>query len=133
MQPRSLPKLMAALLPALVLAAGVAYSHQTAGKGEAPSQPQPQPQAQASPELAAQGRKHFQRYCQTCHAPQDGSRRTAPDLNGLYGRGLTPAMKQPVTDANISGHIKQGGPRMPPFPWLSKQDIAALLAYLKTL
>lgn len=129
MQPRSLPKLMAALLPALVLAAGVAYSHQTAGKGEAPSQPQPQ----ASPELAAQGRKHFQRYCQTCHAPQDGSRRTAPDLNGLYGRGLTPAMKQPVTDANISGHIKQGGPRMPPFPWLSKQDIAALLAYLKTL
>lgn len=120
---------MAALLPTLVLAAGVAYSHQTAGKGEAPSQPQ----AQASPELAAQGRKHFQRYCQTCHAPQDGSRRTAPDLNGLYGRGLTPAMKQPVTDANISGHIKQGGPRMPPFPWLSKQDIAALLAYLKTL
>jgi len=126
---RPFPKLLASLLPALVLAAGVAYAHQASGQGQAAAQPQ----TQASPELAAQGRKHFQRYCQTCHDPQDGSRRTAPDLTGLYGRGLTPAMKQPVTDANLGGHIKQGGPRMPPFPWLSKQDIAALLAYLKTL
>lgn len=129
MQLRSSLKLTASLLPALVLAAGVAYAHQASGQGQAAAQPQ----AQASPELAAQGRKHFQRYCQTCHDPQDGSRRTAPDLTGLYGRGLTPAMKQPVTDANLGGHIKQGGPRMPPFPWLDKREIAALLAYLKTL
>ncbi|MBU4565336.1 MAG: cytochrome c [Desulfarculus sp.] len=129
MRSRSFLNLTASLLPALVLAAGVVYSPQASGQGQAASQPQ----AQASPELAAQGRKHFQRYCQACHDPQDNSRRTAPDLTGLYGRGLTPAMKQPVTDANLGGHIKQGGPRMPPFPWLSKQDIAALLAYLKTL
>ncbi|MBU4276983.1 MAG: cytochrome c [Proteobacteria bacterium] len=127
MQLRLSLKLTASLLPALVLVAGVACAHQASGQGQAAGQPQ------ASPESAAQGRKHFQHYCQTCHDPQDGSRRTAPDLTGLYGRGLTPAMKQPVTDANVGGHIKQGGPRMPPFPWLDKREIAALLAYLKTL
>lgn len=114
---------------ALALAAGVAYAHQASGQGQATVQPQ----AQASLELATQGRKHFQRYCRACHAPQDGSSRRGPDLTGLYQRKLTPAMKHPVNDANIRGHIKQGGPRMPPFPWLSKQEIAALLAYLKTL
>lgn len=121
--------LRAALVLVLFIAAGGAQAHQALGRDQAADRPK----APASPELVAQGRGHFQHYCRSCHAPPDGSRRTAPDLTGLYGRGLTPAMKQPVTDANISGHIKQGGPRMPPFPWLGTREIDALLAYLKTL
>lgn len=128
MQPRSALKLPAALGLALALAAG-AYAHQASGPALAAQADQTPP----APELAAQGRRHFEHYCQNCHAPQDGSLRRGPDLTGLYGRALTPAMRQPVTDANLSSHIQQGGPRMPPFPWLDQAEIAALLAYLKTI
>lgn len=121
--------LRVALLLSWALIAGGAYAHQQgAGKPEAAA-PQPAP----SPRLVARGQELFQKYCATCHAPQDGKRGRAPDLTGLYQRELTPAMKHPVNDANVGGHIKQGGPIMPPFPWLGKGEIAALLAYLKTL
>ena len=113
----------------LALIAGVAYAHQEAGGKPEAAAPQPAP----SPRLVAQGQALFQKYCTTCHAPRDSKRDEAPSLAGLYQRKLTPAMKVPVNDANIGGHIKQGGPVMPPFPWLDKGEIAALLAYLKTL
>ena len=129
MRLRSVLKLQAAL--ALSLTVGAAYAYQNSGRNGAAAQTPTK--VQASSGLVNQGRKHFEHYCRSCHDPQDGSRRMAPDLAGLYQRKLTPAMEQPVTDASISGHIKQGGPRMPPFPWLDKGEIAALLAYLKTL
>ena len=113
----------------LALIASAAHAHQEAeGKPETGAD-QPAP----SPQLVAQGHELFQKYCATCHAPRDGKRDEAPNLTGLYQRKLTPAMKHPVNDANIGGHIKQGGPIMPPFPWLGQEEIAALLAYLKTL
>ncbi|MCB2191501.1 MAG: cytochrome c [Deltaproteobacteria bacterium] len=129
MQLGSTFKRTALLALALALSVGLAQAHQTSGHNEQAAKAQ----TQVPPEMAAQGKEHFQHYCQTCHNPQDGSPRRGPDLAGLYQRKLTPAMKHPVTDANISGHIKQGGPRMPPFPWLDKREISALLAYLKTL
>lgn len=129
MQSRSALELPAALALALALTVGSAYAHQASGNAQAAETSR----TPATPELAAQGRKHFQRYCQICHAPQDGSPRRGPDLTGLYGRELTPAMRHPVTDANIGEHIKQGGPSMPPFPWLDQGEIEAILAYLKTL
>ncbi|BEQ14158.1 c-type cytochrome [Desulfoferula mesophila] len=122
-------QLRVALFLVLALSAGVAYAHQGAGGKSEAAAAQPAP----SPRLVAQGQALFQKYCATCHAPRDGKRDEAPSLAGLYQRKLTPAMKHPVNDANIGGHIKQGGPVMPPFPWLGKEEIAALLAYLKTL
>ncbi len=118
-----------ALTLTLALAVGGAQAHQSAATSGADTSALDQP----DPALAAQGQRHFQHYCQPCHAPQDGSVRKGPDLTGLYQRRFTPAMKRPVNDANLGGHIKQGGPRMPPFPWLSQGDLEALLAYLKTL
>ena len=84
-------------------------------------------------ELTAQGKRLFRRHCAICHYSDRAESRRGPGLRGLYGQKLTPATKHPVTDANIKGHIVNGGKAMPAFDDLKPSELDALISYLKTL
>ncbi len=117
----------AGLLLAAALAGGAAWAHE--GRKH---QGAPQEQVEPTPAKVAQGERLFRRYCAACHAMGGGTAKQGPDLGGLYQRRFTPVLKHPVTDHNIRQHIKKGGVRMPPFPWLSRGELDALVAFLKS-
>ena len=127
--PRRIWTLKAAcLLLAAAQAGGAVWAHEGRKHGGAP-----QDQVESTPEKVAQGKRLFQRYCAACHGIGAGAAKQGPDLGGLYQRRLTPVLKHPVTDHNIRQHIKKGGERMPPFPWLSREELDELIAFLKSL
>lgn len=66
--------------------------------------------------------------CMGCHnTDTDEKRGNAPALKGLY-------KKEGITEEKVIDKIKKGGNGMPPYEeQLEKEDMANLLAYLKTL
>jgi mono/diheme cytochrome c family protein len=111
----------------LLLAAAAAGAHQ-AHQEEASSY-----RVEPTPELVARGREIFRFRCRICHATETTEWRQGPGLAGLYRRERTPAMKHPVTDANLRDHIQRGGGEMPAFPEIAGPEMRALIAFLKTL
>jgi disulfide bond formation protein DsbB len=97
-------------------------------------------QAASSPGNAARGKSHFEATCATCHGPD------AKGLPGL-GKDLTAsAFVRNLSDQALIEFIKQGRPvadpanttkvEMPPRgdnPALSDQDLADVVAYIRTL
>lgn len=98
------------------------------------------------------GRDIYRFSCQSCHG-RDG-RGAPPEINSLvdpvratsaallearqrkHGRRLPPDMaRQLAADAekSLRDRIANGGKRMPAFPHLSEGEVAALVAYLRTL
>ena len=119
------------LLLALPLALAVACGGGGGGGGDT---------AAPSPELVAAGEKHFMSTCATCHGR---------DANGLpnLGKGLRGnAFVQESDDEELVAFLKTGRPSahplnttgvdMPPRggnPALSDEDLAAIVAYARTL
>ena len=59
--------------------------------------------------------------------------KVGPGLKGLFNRSKLPNSGLPVTDKNVSERIVNGGDKMPPFKHLKKEELKALLDYLKAL
>lgn len=115
-----------------------------ANDGQIP-RPPPLPTAEGgTPDdpLAAAGLALYQANCATCHTI-DGADGIGPTWLGLYGRETPLADGTTVTadDAYITESIKNPTakvhegfvPGMPPFPQLTDDDIAGIIAYIKTL
>ena len=122
--------LFAAFLAVAVLLAAAAWAHQPKAAPSKETTPYP---VVVTKKLVEQGRAIFKRQCAVCHRTKSTRQKVGPGLKGLFKKELTPAMKHPVSEGNIRGHIQQGGDKMPAFPQITGRGMDALIAYLKTL
>ena len=80
---------------------------------------------------AVKGKTAFDQ-CSFCHSIDGSDSGPGPTLQGVFKR-KTMKNGKPMNDANVLDQISNGGGGMPPFPSLSAEDKANLLAYLHTL
>lgn len=108
--------------------------------------------ARADAPFTLEGRDIYRFSCRACHGP-DG-RGAPPEINSLLdpvratsaallearqrkqGRRLPPGMARQLAadaDRSLRDRIANGGRKMPAFPQLSEDEVAALLGYLRAL
>lgn len=84
------------------------------------------------PLFAADGAAVYKSKCATCHGP-DGAGQTAAGKS-MKVRDLRAAEVQKQTDLELTKVISGGKGKMPPYgKQLSEPDIAALIAFIRTL
>ncbi len=97
------------------------------------STPAQKPGEKAPAADAAKGKTIYKESCAICHYPEAEAMKMAPGLKGIYKKGKYADGKK-VDDASMRLWIEKGGPKMPPFKeTLSAQQIADLIAYIRTL
>ena len=84
-------------------------------------------------ETAASGEKLFAANCSGCHFTDRRDKKVGPGLLGLFENPKLPASGQQTTEENVRQQIVNGGGKMPPFKHLKKEEIEAIIDYLKTL
>lgn len=83
--------------------------------------------------IQAMGRHVFDANCARCHQPYSSRGLHGPSLHNVYKKQYLPS-GMPANDDRITETIVHGRARMPAFgDTLSRSQIDALLAYLKTL
>ena len=75
----------------------------------------------------------FAESCVMCHYTDSTETKVGPGLKGLFQREALPASEKPVTAEAIADQLKTPYENMPAFPDLTEEEVAALVAYLKTL
>lgn len=75
----------------------------------------------------------FLQYCSTCHYADKEDYLSGPGLANLLKHDILPVSERPATLENIKSQILNPFRIMPAFTNLSEQDMADLLAYIKTL
>ena len=89
--------------------------------------------AQAFAADAAKGKENFENNCSVCHNADSDGAKMGPGLKGLFKHDKLVNGK-PVTEANVTAVINEGGNGMPPFAdALTKAEKDDIIAYLKTL
>lgn len=83
--------------------------------------------------MASLGERLFSANCAACHFSDRQDKKVGPGLKGVFKRSKLPDTGLPVTDENVRERIVNGGIKMPPFRHLEKEEIKAILDYLKTL
>lgn len=82
---------------------------------------------------AENGRRVFGSHCTTCHFADKEDWKVGPGLKGILKRDKLPASGRQAIPENILRQIRTPYLAMPSFPSLAGQELADLLAYLKTL
>lgn len=81
----------------------------------------------------ARGRRVYDQNCLVCHQAYSSSGRNGPSLQGLYKKKFM-VSGQPVNDERVRDITLMGKSKMPAYrDVLSKEQVADLLAYMKTL
>jgi len=75
----------------------------------------------------------FSSKCASCHSTDREESQGAPGLKNILKKEKLPASQRPATVETILLQLKKPFRVMPAFPSLSEQELADLLAYLKTL
>jgi cytochrome c2 len=75
----------------------------------------------------------FNRKCASCHYSDREDAKHGPGLKNILKKEALPSSKRPATVENISLQLRKPYRVMPSFTSLSEQELADLLAYLKTL
>ncbi len=91
------------------------------------------PAAAAPQGPAAEGALVFRQNCSACHLADSTAVKIGPGLKGLFQQDKLPASGRPVSEENLRRVLKMPVAKMPPFGHLSPQQVAELVAYLKTL
>ncbi len=112
----------------------------------------PEDAEEAGAPFTVEGRDIYRFSCQSCHGP--GGRGAPPEINSLLdpvratsaallearqrkqGRRLPPDMARQLAadaDKSLRDRIANGGKKMPAFPQLSENEVAALIEYLRAL
>jgi len=114
MSPKLPLKIVAATLgSAIAILASVASSTALSISAQTPAPPPPSP-----------GAVLYKSECSMCHqANRKGSAPEYPSLIGVASR---------FSDQELTETIQQGLPRMPGFPTLKPEQVAAIILYLKT-
>jgi mono/diheme cytochrome c family protein len=79
------------------------------------------------------GRALFEAKCSFCHYVDREETKIGPGLKGVLAKASLPASGRPATPDNIRSQLGSPVGKMPAFASLSEQELADLLAYLKTL
>ncbi len=91
-----------------------------------PAQPPPQGSAEKGAAL-------FKSKCFSCHFTDSEESKQGPGLKNILKKEKLPFSKRPSSIENIKKQLKTPFLTMPSFVSLSEQEIADLIAYLKTL
>jgi len=75
----------------------------------------------------------FAAKCASCHHPQKGKNKPGPSLKNILKRKKLPTSGRPATIENIRHQIIRPILTMPSFSYFTEQEMADLLAYMKTL
>ncbi len=79
------------------------------------------------------GASLFSSKCFSCHYPDREDKKIGPGLKGLLKKEKLPHSGRPATVENIKQQLIRPMAAMPSFANLEEQEIADLIAYLKTL
>ena len=82
---------------------------------------------------AEKGFAYYQSKCLTCHFPDSEEKKFGPGLKDLFKKEKLPHTGRPVTIENVKQQLIRPALVMPSFTRLTEQEIADLIAYLKTL
>jgi len=90
--------------------------------------------AQTPPQGSAEkGASLFKNKCLSCHYTDKEENKHGPGLKSILKKERLPFSKRPANVENIKKQLKTPFLAMPSFVSLSQQEIADLIAYLKTL
>jgi cytochrome c553 len=79
------------------------------------------------------GRTLFEAKCSSCHLSDSQEKKIGPGLQDLMYKDTLPHSGRPATVENILSQLKRPVLAMPAFKNLTEQQLADLIAYLKTL
>lgn len=79
------------------------------------------------------GRTVFEEKCRFCHDPDSAQITVGPGLKGILKGSSLPASGKPATPENIALQLKKPLGKMPSFAHMTDEEVANVLAYLKTL
>jgi mono/diheme cytochrome c family protein len=80
------------------------------------------------------GRKIYDSHCDRCHEPYSTRGKKGPGLKGVFQHKYLSLSGLPANDERVTDIIRLGRNEMPAYSQtLNSQDIADLLAYLRTL
>lgn len=91
------------------------------------------PERAGQDERVQKGADLFAQSCSMCHFTDKKETKVGPGLKGLFDRESLPVSGRPVTAEAIRSQLRSPYENMPAFKDLSKDQVAALIAYLKTL
>lgn len=83
--------------------------------------------------LAAEGAAVFQQDCSACHFADSTANKIGPGLKDIFKRDKFSVSGQAVTEENFRNQLITPFDKMPPFGYLTEEQMTALAAYLKTL
>ena len=83
--------------------------------------------------VAKSGEELFEANCSICHFPDRKDKKVGPGLKELFKNPKLPKTGRPTSEKNIRETLINGGEKMPPFKHLKKDDITAIIDYLKSL
>jgi uncharacterized membrane protein len=79
------------------------------------------------------GAGFFAQNCAMCHYIDRTDTRIGPGLKDLFQQDKLPISGKPVTEDSIKSQLKTPVERMPAFADITKEELGALIEYLKTL
>lgn len=112
--------------------------------GLTPKSPRPGTDASGTPETSKQdlsadivsvqkGKDLYGSKCLSCHDIDSASATGSPGLKGVMKLKALPSSGRPSTADNIALQLKKPYKKMPAFPDLTEEEVANLVAYMKTL
>jgi len=90
------------------------------------------PAGKVSEGPVAEGAAVFQSNCSACHLPYSTANKIGPGLKGIFKLTRFPVSGKPVSDENFKKLLAKPFGKMPPFGYLTPEQVDALIAYLKT-
>lgn len=79
------------------------------------------------------GAELFSQKCSFCHNADSMETKIGPGLKGLFSMDAFPVSRWPATESSFRKQLKTPYQNMPPFPDLEAGEVAALVAYVKSL
>jgi hypothetical protein len=79
------------------------------------------------------GEADFMANCAICHYHDSKDRKVGPGLSGLFKNPRLPDSGLTTDEKTVREQILNGGKKMPPFRHLKKEQITAIIEYLKSL
>ncbi len=84
-------------------------------------------------ESIGRGKNLFDSKCIFCHDPYSLSTIVGPGLKGILKNLTLPVSHRPATPENVQNQLRQPFSKMPPFAYLSDEEVADIIAFLNTL
>jgi uncharacterized membrane protein len=89
--------------------------------------------AEVSEGAVQKGAELFNNLCAGCHYTDKADAKLGPGLLGLFGEKKLPSSGRLATEENVRLQMKNPFDKMPAYRHLTEEEVADLIAYMKTL